>query len=84
MLGVVGKISSLEMQLSQAQREADSIHDELSEEMSVLKRRSRDRSDRERQELQDQTVRLTKQLEMLKAEVGRNTVWLPKLYWTCM
>ena len=65
-----GKISSLEMQLSQSQREADSIHDELSEEMTVMKRRSRDRTDRERQELQEQTVRLTKQLEMLKAEVG--------------
>lgn len=65
-----GRISHLEMQLAQVQRDADTIHEEISEEMSALKRRNRDRADREKQELHDQNIKLNKQLSMLRVEVS--------------
>ncbi len=64
------RIQYLEAQLRTSQQEAASIEDELNEEISVVKRKSRDRLEKETQDLGEKVLVLTTEMEKLKAEVN--------------
>jgi hypothetical protein len=51
------------------QKEPEAMQDEMTDEISHMKRRQRDHHDREKQELHDQNIKLNKQLTILKVEV---------------
>jgi Skp family chaperone for outer membrane proteins len=63
------RVGELESQVSASQREHDKLVEDFNNEMAALKRKSRSEMDSERQELNRKISSLTKESEMLKAEV---------------
>ncbi len=66
----VARIHSLESELLSSQRQTDHLHDEFSEEMSVMKRKTRDQTEKDKDGLQSHIITISKELELVKAEVG--------------
>ena len=62
-------MASLESQLNESHKEADQIHENMSSEMTAIKRKYFGEMEREKQQLEQKIVHLNKEVEVLKAEV---------------
>ncbi|ELT90851.1 hypothetical protein CAPTEDRAFT_226966 [Capitella teleta] len=62
------RLSNMETQLLRAQKETETLQDEMTDEITQIKRRNRDQQEREKHDIHDQNIKLIKQLSLLKAE----------------